>query len=214
MLKWSFQNTWTFEKVIHKAAFYKNVTQEVGNYHLKHLPVIAKPPSLLRVCSWALQGRGVAGTKVLTTLWSSAPPDSPSLHRWSYLEPVDLEHLLWTIPLLHTFTVRSAATPKPSSLSFPLWFITFFFFFFAGTQLFIFSAKINIFISWKYLILLKLCHEEKSMLLFFTILCLIGREWLLYIIFSLLRRSFHLFITACGSLIISIALLMFSKSFE
>ena len=94
---------------------------------LKHLPVIAKPPSLLRVCSWALQGKGAAGTKVLTNFWSSVPPDSPSLHRWSYLEPVDLEHLLWTIPLLHTFPVRSAATPKPSSLSFPLWFITFFF---------------------------------------------------------------------------------------
>ena len=172
------------------------------------------PPSLLRVCSGALRGRDAAGTKVLTAPWSSAPLDAPSLHRWSCLEPLGSEHLLWTVPLLHAFTARSAATPAPSSLSSPPWFFTVFFFVCAGTQLFIFSAKISIFISWKYLILLTLCREEESMLLFFTILYLVDTECLLYIIFSLPRRSFHLFITACGSLIISIALLMFSKSFE
>lgn len=52
------------------------------------------------------------------------------------------------------------------------------------------------------------------MLLFFTNLCLIDIESSFLVHrFSFPLKPFHLFISACVSLIISIALLMFSKSF-
>ena len=213
-LEWSFQNTWTLEKVIHKTAFYKNVTQEVGNYHLKRLPVIP----ITTLFAEGVQ-RGSAGERCCR----NEGPDRPLVlcPTWRTITP--------QVVLLRAPGLRASAVNRPSpsclhcevcrntcAILFILSSLVYysFFFVFAGTQLFIFSAKISIFISWKYLILLTLCREEESMLLFFTILCLVDTECLLYIIFSLPRRSFHLFITACGSLIISIALLMFSKSFE
>ena len=104
------------------------MTQEVGNYHLKRLPVI----SITTLFAEGVQ-RGSAGERCCRNegpdhTWSSAPLHSPSLHRWSCLEPLGSEHLPRTVPLLHTFTARSAATPAPSSLSSPLWFMALFFF--------------------------------------------------------------------------------------
>lgn len=105
--------------------------------------------------------------------------DFQALLTWTPLTRIPCLPLL---PQTPPDVVYLCMKPKPSSSSFfPLWFTHFFFF--SGTQLFIYSAKISILLSLKYLILLKLCHEKKNMLLFFTNLCLIDSERLLYIIF-------------------------------
>ena len=147
------------------------MTQEVGNYHLKRLPVV----SITTLLAEGVQ-RGSAGERCCR----KEGPAHPLV-----LCPTRLT-ITPQVVLLRTPGLRASAANRPSPsylhcevcrnprailfIFSSLVYCTFFFFF-AGTQLLIFSAKISFFISGKYLILLKLCREEERMPLFFTALC-------------------------------------------
>lgn len=97
--EWSFQNTWTLEKVIRKTAFYKNVTQEVSNYHLERLPVI----SITTLSAEGVQ-RGSAGERCCR----NEGPDHPLVlcPTWLTITP--------QVVLLRTPGLRASAVNRPS----------------------------------------------------------------------------------------------------
>lgn len=97
--EWSFQNTWTLERVIHTTAFYKNVTEEVGNCHLKRLPVV----SITTLFAEGVQ-RGSAGERCCR----NEGPDRPLVlcPTWLTITP--------QVVLLRTPGLRASAVSRAS----------------------------------------------------------------------------------------------------